>query len=53
MKVESKMLCYQFITGREALSPLVGISLVIGFSTGCIFPVMVEWLYHYISSFVN
>jgi len=53
LKVESMMLCCQFITGHEALSPLVGISLVIGFWTGCIFPFLVEWLYHYVSSFVN
>ena len=53
MKFASKILCCQFITGHEALSPSVGISLVIGFWTGCIFPVMVEMLYHYVSSFVN
>jgi hypothetical protein len=53
MKVESKTLCCQFITVHEALSPLVEISLVIGFWTGCIFPVMLEWLYHYVSGFAN
>jgi len=53
LKVESKILCCQFITGHEALSPLVEISLVIGFRTGYIFPIMVDWLYHYVSNFGN